>query len=159
MYDKIYYKKMAKKIGVFNFKNEISDRILIDEFLDILENNKIDYTNGFRILSKILKEEACFFVMNEKWFNWQKKWQKRLKIQNMDFALIAKKLDKINPILIPRNHLIARIIKKAVFENDYQEFYEFLEAIEKPYLENKKYSKYYLLPKETEKVINTFCGT
>jgi uncharacterized protein YdiU (UPF0061 family) len=77
----------------------------------------------------------------------------------MDFALIAKKLDKINPILIPRNHLIARIIKKAVFENDYQELYEFLEAIEKPYLENKKYSKYYLLPKETEKVINTFCGT
>ena len=159
LYDQIYYKKMAKKIGFFNFKNEISDRILIDEFLDILENNKIDYTNGFRILSKILKEEACFFIMNEKWFNWQKKWQKRLKTQNMDFALIAKKLDKINPILIPRNHIIARIIKKAVFENDYQEFYEFLEAIEKPYLEYKKYSKYYLPPKETERVINTFCGT
>lgn len=158
-FDKIYYKKMAKKIGIFDFKDALEDRDLINDFLKILESNNIDFTNGLRILSKVLLQQSSFYIQSDQYLNWQKKWNKRLANQNLDLNKIASKMDKINPILIPRNHIIADIIQKSVFENDYTEFYEFLQAIQKPFSENKKYSKYYSPPSEVNRVINTFCGT
>jgi uncharacterized protein YdiU (UPF0061 family) len=157
LFEQIYFKKMAKKIGIFDFKEE--DKTLIENFLNILENNQIDFTNGFRILSKILLGQEDFYVKNDKYCDWYKIWIERLKDQKITYEEIAKKMDKINPILIPRNHIIAEIIHKSVIENDYNELKEFLEAIKNPFTENKKYQKYYSPPKEGQRVGNTFCGT
>lgn len=159
LFDKIYYKKMAKKIGIFDFKNTPEDKNLIDNFLKILEKNNIDFTNGFRILSKILSKKSSFYVKDIQYLDWQEKWKKRLYSQNLDLAKIAKKMDKINPILIPRNHIIADIIQESVFKNDYSKFHEFLQAIQNPFSEKKEYNKYYSPPKEGDRVVNTFCGT
>ncbi len=54
LFDQLYCTKMLSKIGVFNFNNTQKDKNLITTFLNILEKNKIDFTNGFRILSKVL---------------------------------------------------------------------------------------------------------
>lgn len=158
LFEKIYYKKMAKKIGIFNFKNNKEDKNLIDDFLKILEKNNIDYTNGFRRLSNnLIAQEPS--TETDWLIGWQKKWINRLQNQTRDLNIIATKMNKVNPILIPRNHIIAGIIQKSVFQNNYDEFHTFLKAIEKPFAENTKYKKYYLPPKPNEKVINTFCGT
>ncbi|MDA9817649.1 YdiU family protein [Flavobacteriaceae bacterium] len=159
LFDKIYYKKMAKKIGIFDFKNTPEDKNLIDDFLKILEKDNIDFTNGFRILSKVLLNKLPFDTKDGQYFHWQERWKNRLEIQGFDLNKIAKKMDKINPILIPRNHIITDIIQKSVFKNDYTEFHEFLQAIKSPFNENKNYNRYYSPPKEGKKVINTFCGT
>lgn len=159
VFDIIYYKKMAKKIGIFDFRNAVEDKRLIDDYLKILEKDKIDFTNGFRILSKILLKEDSFYKEDSEYLKWHKNWIERLNNQKSDFSALARKMDKINPILIPRNYIIANIIQKSVFKNDYTEFHEFLQAIQKPFTENKKYNKYYLSPKENERVVNTFCGT
>jgi len=129
------------------------------EFLKILQENKIDFTNGFRVLSKILLEENIFYVKNNQYVTWQKMWLARLEKQGLSFKKIAAKIDKVNPILIPRNHIIANIIQKAVFENNFSEFDEFLQAIKNPFTEDKKYHKYYLPPNKDEIIANTFCGT
>lgn len=159
LFDKIYFQKMAKKIGFFDYKNSKKDIEIIKDFLDILEENNIDFTNGFRALSKILYNADIFNIKDIKYINWKKRWAKRLGDQRVSFENISKKLDKINPILIPRNHTIANIIKNVMEKNDYCEFKEFLQAIKHPFDENLKYQKYYLPPQENEKVINTFCGT
>ncbi len=159
LFDKIYYKKMARKIGIFDFKNDLKDKELIDSFLSILEKNKIDFTNGFRILSKVLLQESSFYIEDNQYLNWQNEWRRRLNHQNLDLNKISQKMDKVNPILIPRNHIIADIIQKSVFENDYSKFHEILQAIRHPFSENKKYTNYYEPPKECDKVVNTFCGT
>jgi len=159
LFDKIYYKKMAKKIGVFDFKNDLNDKNLITDFLNIMEAKKIDFTNGFRIVSKVLLTEASFYAKDDRYLDWHKRWIKRLKNQKIDFDTIAKKMDKTNPALIPRNHIVANIIQKSVFENDYTEFYEFLKVLQNPFTENQKHTKYYSPPKESEIVANTFCGT
>lgn len=159
LFDKIYYKQMLKKIGVFNFKNSKEDKNLIDEFLQILEINQIDFTNGFRILSKILLKKTRFYHYNNQYLIWQKKWLARLAKQDIDFANIAKKMDKINPILIPRNHIIANIIGQSVFNNDYSELENFLNAIKNPFIEKAQYQQYYKPPQDKNRVINTFCGT
>ena len=159
LFDKIYYKKMSEKIGVFDFKNTVEDQNLIDDFLNILEKNNIDFTNGFRILSKVLLRESSFYSKCKQYISWQEKWKKRLDSQNLELNKISQKMDRVNPILIPRNHIIADIIQESVFKNNYTKFHEFLQAIQNPFSEKKKYSKYYLPPKEDEKIGNTFCGT
>lgn len=159
LFDKIYYKKMAKKIGIFDFKNAPEDKNLIDDFLKILEEERVDFTNSFRVLNKIILRKNIFYIKNNQYLNWQQKWLARLEKQGLNLEKIAAKMDKINPILIPRNHIIANIIQKAVFKNDFSEFDEFLQAIQNPFAEDKKYDKYYLPPKQGERVANTFCGT
>lgn len=159
LFDGIYYNKMASKIGIFDFQNLPKDKDLIDDFLAILAENHIDFTNGFRILSKILQGQACFYAESARYLAWQEKWINRLEAQNKDLNKIARKMDEINPILIPRNHIIADIIQKSVFENDYSEFHKFLLAIQKPFVEKTEYSEYYRPPNADERVINTFCGT
>lgn len=159
LFDKIYYKKMANKIGIFNFKNSNQDKKLIEDFLNILEKSQIDFTNGFRILSKVLLKQDSFYKNNNDFKNWQKIWIERLKNQKLELENIAKKMDKTNPILIPRNHIIAQIIQKAVFHNDFSEFENFLTAIKNPFIEKEEFNKYYNPPTENERVINTFCGT
>jgi uncharacterized protein YdiU (UPF0061 family) len=159
MFDGLYYEKMANKIGIFNFRNKKEDMTLVDDFLKILEKNNIDFTNGFRVLSKILLKKKNFYSQDKIYLEWSNKWIEKLKSQKISFDEIAKKMDKINPILIPRNHLIADIIKKSVFQNDYKEFFEFIKATQNPFVENKKYNKYYSPPNENQRVKNTFCGT
>lgn len=157
IFEKIYLQKMAKKIGIFNVKD--SDLELISQFFDILEENKVDFTNGFRILSKVLTKKSHFYVKNEKYINWQRKWLARIYEENKNTKEVAKKMDRINPILIPRNHIIKNIITQIVDHNNYDDFYKFLKIIKKPFTEDKKYNKYYLTPTEEERVDNTFCGT
>jgi uncharacterized protein YdiU (UPF0061 family) len=157
LFDKIYFKKMAQKIGIFDFKE--SDKNLILDFLDILETNKIDFTNGFRSLSKILIGELDFYGKDSKHLNWHKRWVERLESQQLDLKKIARKMDKTNPILIPRNHIVERIIQKCVMNNDFDELKQFLNLIENPFKELGDYNEYYLPPKESEVVANTFCGT
>ena len=142
-----------------SFKNNEEDKNLITTFLNILEKNKIDFTNGFRVLSKVLVKEAVFYTKDQEYLDWHTNWLQRLAEQKKDFNNIAEEINKINPILIPRNHVVADIIFKAVRENNYTELKLFLAAIENPFTENKEYQKYYAPPTEDERVIYTFCGT
>ena len=68
-------------------------------------------------------------------------------------------MDEINPIVIPRNHILKDIIKKAVIDQDYSKLHEFLGAIKDPFTSNNKYQQYYTQPQVDERVLNTFCGT
>ena len=104
-------------------------------------------------------KKTSFYGADKKYLDWQEKWQNRLKKESSELNEIATAMDKVNPILIARNHIIADIIQQSVFKNDYSEFNEFLQAIQNPFTENKKYHKYYSQPQEHQKVLNTFCGT
>lgn len=159
LFDAIYYEKMAKKIGIFEFNNSDQDKILVDEFLDILQSYKIDFTNGFRILSEVLLEKASFYKTEEKWEKWNKKWIKRLSEQKMVFKVIAEEMDEINPVLIPRNHVIANIIQQAVFQDDFSEFENFLRVIRDPFVKKEGCERFYCAVRDDERVVNTFCGT
>ncbi len=72
---------------------------------------------------------------------------------------MAEKLRLINPIYIPRNHLIEKAIKDIENNEDDTFFYQLLEATSKPYLDQKNMDLLSLPPEEEERVTQTFCGT
>jgi uncharacterized protein YdiU (UPF0061 family) len=137
---------MAKKIGIFDFK--ISDQKLIEDLLTIFEEKQIDFTNGFRNLKNL--------DLNEKWKNC---WLKRISQQKISLEEIYSRMNKVNPVAIPRNHLVEKAIGKAENENDFSETEKLLKIIQKPFVKLPDCEEYYLEAKENEEVTQTFCGT
>lgn len=128
---------------------------LIAEFLEILHIKKIDFTLSFRELASALithdiKEELSDFF---------EKWIKLLAHDNIDFKSAASKMNAVNPLYIPRNHLIEKMIKSAVEQSDFSLFFEMCDLLKNPFTENEKHSTYSRPPKRDEIVANTFCGT
>tara|TARA_B100001248_G_C27255425_1_gene395849 strand:- start:53 stop:739 length:687 start_codon:yes stop_codon:yes gene_type:complete len=127
---------MSKKLHL-DFNNENEN--IIKEFLDLMHIYKLDYTNTFLELENNSLDKNIF----EKWI---------CKYNKLKF----KKNTKINPNIIPRNHIIEKIIKDS-YLNNYDLLYEFEKVIKQPYSNND--NKFKIPPSDSEKVYQTFCGT
>ena len=127
---------MSKKLHL-DFNNENEN--IIKEFLDLMHIYKLDYTNTFLELENNSLDKNIF----EKWIC---KYNK----------LKLKKNTKINPTIIPRNHVIEKIIRDS-YSNNHDLLYEFEKVIKQPYGNND--NKFKIPPSDSEKVYQTFCGT
>ena len=68
-------------------------------------------------------------------------------------------MKKINPIYIPRNHIIEKVINELVQGKGNKMLEKILKLTEKPYTHQKDSKYFELPPNPSEEVTNTFCGT
>ena len=141
----------------FSYKEQ--ERILVTDYLQILKNNKIDFTNGFRKLSKKLYQSIDDNEKNNIEHDWYKKWNQRLLEQRIDVKKVANNMNEVNPVFIPRNHIVTDIIQQSVHNKDYRKLKEFLKALRNPFIEKKEHNAYYAPAESDKRVVNTFCGT
>lgn len=141
LFDGFYYDKMARKIGIEQVQE--GDKELVDDFLTILQKHKMDYTNSFRNLSHMTFKDK----------QWQERWLTRLQSQNVDAMQVVDNMNGVNPVLIPRNHLVAQVIEGDI------DLQEFLKALKDPFARKEQYEKYYREVDDSNRVFNTFCGT
>jgi uncharacterized protein YdiU (UPF0061 family) len=142
-FDNKYNQIMGYKLG-FEFKQ--GDEALINELLQLLQKYSPDWTNFF---INLVDGEYPNYPDFKAWFD---KWQHR-KDQNYHSIM-----QNINPVVIPRNHQIERIISEAYNEN-FESFFEFNEILKQPFIRTEKNQKYTIPPTEYEKIQHTFCGT
>ncbi len=64
-YEKKFHKMMKKKLGLIT--DEADDVILIQELLDTMEKNKLDYTNTFRDLMNDKINNETLKIFKNKW--------------------------------------------------------------------------------------------
>ena len=156
LYQSKWLDMMRRKIGLITKKNE--DKDLISELLDTMQKHKADFTNTFRFLSKDTLSGDDIFK-TEEFLIWYKKWKLRLKKESNTFENIKKIMDTNNPRIIPRNHLVEKALKSAE-EGDLETFVDFSKIIKNPYSSSIDVPKKYLNPpNDSEKVLQTFCGT
>ena len=136
-FDNVYYTKMAKKLGILCITSKERDKELVINYLKILEDSKIDFTNGFRKLSKKLYQSTDDNEKTNIEYDWHKKWIQRLPEQRIDLKKVASNMNEVNPVLIPRNHIVADIIKQSVHNKDYKRLEELLETIKNPFIKKK----------------------
>ncbi len=137
IFNETWHKMMCKKL---NLELDIKNKYLIKEFLDLMHIHKLDYTNTFLDLENN--------VLNKKIFkNW---------IENYKNAK-KNKLERINPKIIPRNHIIEKIIVEA-YNGDFQNLYKFEKVLTNPY-DDMGDSEFKKPPSDNEKVYETYCGT
>ena len=84
---------------------------------------------------------------------------KRLETENSSRLIISKKMLKINPIYIPRNHLVESVIHQAMQENNFFKDEELFGIGSRTIQRKKSKNSYGLPPKPDEVITNTFCGT
>lgn len=137
-------KEFSRKLGISEDEN------LVMEFLTILEEKSLDFTLSFRNLDKLFQGEFSFYGEDQKIKDFKEKWM--TKSPMMDGH------KQRNPLYIPRNHLVQRAIELSYKEDD-SFFRELNEVLKKPFEEQSGKEEFSLPPRETEKVLRTFCGT
>ena len=161
-FEEEWLNNMRKKMGFLKkYKEDVK---IISEFLEILKSEKLDFTQSFRKLSELMKKkENKYFQKNikniSKFNSWSSKWIERLSKENLKLSEISFEMNKINPVYIPRNHLVEKAIENAVFKNNFVTMNKLLEVIQDPFTEKSYMTKYSLSPKKKEIVPYTFCGT
>jgi len=143
--------EFSTKLG---FKKKLSkDESLINEFLNILETEELDFTNSFRSLLI----ESTNISKTTQFKEWEHKWKKRLDEED-NRESIKKKLNFNNPAFIMRNHLVENIIQDLLKDKK-DSLKKALLCLEKPYEKLDKFNYMYLGPNSEEEVHKTFCGT
>ena len=156
LYQSKWLDMMRLKIGLLTKEN--ADKDLISELLDVMQKYKVDFTNTFRSLSEDTLPDEEFFKAQEFLF-WYKKWKVRLKKESKSFDQLRKIMAVNNPRIIPRNHIVEKALKKAE-EGDLKIIKEYLEILKNPYSSKITIPSEYLRPpNDSEKVLQTFCGT
>ena len=62
-------------------------------------------------------------------------WQERISQEGIPDEDIARSMNKVNPIYIPRNHKVEEALTAAVQENDMEPFSSLLSLLISPYEE------------------------
>lgn len=143
--------KFSSKLGI-SFLDLNQKKDLVVNFMEEMNKNKIDFTSSFRILSHALrsKDESKLGNLNVFYRQWSP-----LILQKNETADF---MDSINPIYIPRNHLVLKLIDRA-YLGDYSMFFEMVKILTEPFKEHQNKELYSNPPKEDEIIVNTFCGT
>ena len=132
---------MRLKLGLDGDQPE--DQMLIKDLLDWMHNNDADFTNTFRDLSDGKKPTEIIYETSS-FQTWYEQWKSRLQKNSKSWDTSLAMMRNINPIIIPRNHQVERVISAAA-HGDFKHFRDFLEVLKEPFKANGK-SKPYQIP-------------
>jgi uncharacterized protein YdiU (UPF0061 family) len=146
---------MRAKLGLTDERP--GDAELIDDLLAGMHGRRLDYTSHLRSLSSLVgltdppdgtPDDA-----------WTERWLQRLRDESRDSSTIASSMNRVNPIYIPRNHLVEEALAAAT-DGDMQRFDDLLAVITRPYDERAGLERYAgPAPDSFAGCYRTFCGT
>ena len=156
-YDATWTSGMRAKLGLSADVDAQTVTPLVDELLALLKESRVDYTSFFRRLS-----QACggdlegtaptrgLFIDLAGFDDWMSRWR----ALGPDAAL----MDRVNPIYIPRNHLVEEALAAAT-AGDLDPLQRLLDAVTAPYDERPGFERYASPAPEDFGTYKTFCGT
>ena len=103
---------------------------------------RVDYTSCLRSLSSVVRGDAAparsLFADPEPFDTWAQRW---LPLVGGDRAAIADSMDRVNPIYIPRNHIVEEVLTAASW-GDVQAFDDLLDAVTRPFEQRPGLERY-----------------
>ena len=148
---KIYLNKLGLT------EHQPGDDELIQDYLSLINNENLDYTQSFRSLVKIIQEEDLIEGSGslEKW---KKRFLKRHEFEKSDLRDRLDMMKSINPYITPKNFQIQKVID-AVEKGNYEALHSFCDAFKNPFEENSKTQVFDEVPGENEANIRTSCSS
>lgn len=142
-YEAIFQDTLAelyrKKLGLDLAKPE--DATLIQGLLDIMESEKLDYTNTFRNLTQALAEENSPELQSEISKSWVVSFLERHSKETLSKDKRLKLMNQVNPKFILRNYMAQEAIEAAEV-NDSSKLETLMIVITKPYEELIEHEKF-----------------
>lgn len=140
---------MANKLGLKEV-SETTDE-LVRDLLEIMAKQSLDYTNTFTMLRRHLDGlDDLAEVLDD----WSVRWISELS----DKAGATQIMAGQNPVIIPRNHQVERVIQ-ASLKGDYAPFHAFNDVLARPFNDEWLNTDWFDPPAPQEEVKQTFCGT
>lgn len=142
-YEAIFQDTLAelyrKKLGLDLAKPE--DATLIQGLLDIMESEKLDYTNTFRNLTQALAEENSPELQSEISKSWVVSFLERHSKETLSKDKRLKLMNQVNPKFILRNYMAHEAIEAAEV-NDSSKLETLMIVITQPYEELIEHEKF-----------------
>lgn len=153
-YSAAWFSGMKAKLGL---PEDIDDGVaspLVDDLLELVQEARADYTSFFRSLGRAARgeaEPARGVILDLPAFDaWLVRWR--------GLAPDADAMDAVNPVYIPRNHLVEEALAAAT-EGDIGPTEGLLEALASPFEERPGLEKYAASAPDSFGPYRTFCGT
>ena len=160
-YQRHWAEGMAAKLGVPADRPGTSD--LAEGLLTLMHGAGADHTSTFRRLADALRGDdttlrAAFADHAAELDVWLSAW--RQAVRGRDTSATADAMDAVNPLYIPRNHLVETALDAAAIENDLAPFEELLELVTRPFEERPGRAwATEPAPASFDDCYQTFCGT
>lgn len=153
-YDAAWSSGMRAKLGLPEGLDDDVAGPLVDELLAHLQQGHVDHTSFFRALGRAARgdlEPARNLVLDLAAFDgWLDRWRA--------LAPDAGSMDRVNPVYIPRNHLVEESLDAAT-GGDLDPLGRLLDAVSAPYDERPGLERYAAPAPQDFGVYRTFCGT
>jgi uncharacterized protein YdiU (UPF0061 family) len=131
---------------------------VIGDLLSLMAEQRVDYTMCLRSLSLVVRGDAAparsLFAEPEAFDAWASRW---LALVGDGRAAIADRMDRMNPIYIPRNHIVEEVLTTASW-GDHGALAELLKAVTHPFEQRPGFERY-AEPAPDAGSYRTFCGT
>jgi len=151
-----YNSLMARKIGLSPDNPATPD--LITSLLEILGNQNLDYTLSFRSLMHTLLTGEQQTNDSRVWLDWNKRWLKQFHSTASKTEALST-MENINPVCIPRNHIIEDVIFQTKEGDNLASFNSLMQALQQPFDPKWMDTVYAKGPNPDQVVSQTFCGT
>lgn len=146
---------MGAKIGIAQV--DADDASLIDDLLDLMQQQNLDYTNTFVALAKVLEGDSIIATLPATLKSWLARW--RARVDGADSGAEASALmRRTNPQVIPRNHHVEAALA-AVERGDTAPTERLISVLRDPYNESPATAAYTDPPPGGDLNYRTFCGT
>lgn len=153
MFNQQWQQMMRGKLGLLDEQEE--DAALINDWLHLLQQQGLDYTNAHRQLMQFeLPSEPQWQLLELQL--WHQRWLDRIG-ENKEAAKAL--MQQHNPMVIPRNHLVERALNSAQNDDNMQPFNQLMAVLQQPYQERPLTDSYCQPAQSHERVTQTFCGT
>ncbi len=165
-FEKNWYEGARAKLGLANPGSNSgggeSESVLIDDWIELLSKNKVDYTLAWRCLAEAADGDASelksLFVEQAAVDAWLEKWKALHK--GVSASDLASAIREVNPLYIPRNHLVEEALASASDEGDLTLFRKLLQVVQSPFEEDPQLVRYAgPAPADFTANYQTFCGT
>jgi len=149
---------MLAKLGLA--AEEDDDEALVEDLFTLMAEGGADFTLTFRHLCDAAEGDdaplRALFAEPAAVEPWLARWRARLAREG---GARAAAMRAVNPLYIPRNHLVEEAIAAAVRRDDLAPFEALLSVLERPFEAQPGRERYATPPRPEERVLRTFCGT
>jgi uncharacterized protein YdiU (UPF0061 family) len=162
-FEAAYFGGLRRKIGLSSEQD--GDNTLVNDLLKLMAENAADFTLTFRRMSDAVTDPQAegalrsLFTDPAALDHWTGRWRRRLGEEGREPTEVRDAMRLVNPVYIPRNHLVEAALNAAIDREDFGPFERLLEVVARPFEERAEFDRYTLPPAPEERVLQTFCGT
>jgi protein adenylyltransferase len=150
------------KLGLAAATVQAGDDELADDWFALLGAQRVDLTSAMRALSSCLTGDGRaareLFADPEAFDAWRQRWTDRLASEALDTPATAAAMDRVNPVYVPRNHLVEEALA-AASAGELDPFERLVRVVTNPFEERPGFERFAEPAPPSADRYQTFCGT